>query len=81
VTAPLACVELVELVTDYLDGALDDETAERVRAHLQLCEGCREYVEQIRRTASTATALTEDELDPTVRARLLAAFRDFHRDA
>ena len=80
-TAPLACAEVVELVTSYLDGALDEETAERVRAHLELCDGCREYLEQVRATADAVGSLAEDQLDASVRGRLLAAFRDFHRGA
>jgi anti-sigma factor RsiW len=81
VTAPLACIEVVELVTSYLDGALDAATAERVREHLALCDGCREYVEQIRATAGAVAALVEEQLHGGVRARLLEAFRDFHQSA
>lgn len=80
-TAPLDCVEVVELVTSYLDGALDDATAERVREHLSLCDGCAEYVEQMRVTAGVVAAGVEEQLDPGVRDRLLSAFRDFHRKA
>ena len=80
-SAPLSCVEVVELVTGYLDGALDDATAERVREHLALCDGCAEYVEQMRATAGVVAVAVEDELDTGVRERLLSAFRDFHRKA
>jgi anti-sigma factor RsiW len=80
-SAPLSCVEVVELVTGYLDGALDDTTAARVREHLALCDGCAEYVEQMRATAGVVAVAVEDELDAGVRERLLSAFRDFHRKA
>jgi anti-sigma factor RsiW len=80
-SAPLSCAELVELVTSYLDGALDEGTAERVRDHLALCDGCAEYVEQMRVTVGAVPAVAEDQLDAGVRDRLLTAFRDFHRHA
>lgn len=78
-TAPLDCVEVVELVTAYLDGALDEATTARVREHLAACDGCAEYVEQMRVTADIVSTVDEEQLEPGVRARLLAAFRDFHR--
>ena len=79
--APLGCVEVVELVTSYLEGALDKKTAKRVRAHLSRCDGCAEYVEQMRLTAGAASTAVEEQLDTEVRDRLLSAFRDFHRKA
>jgi anti-sigma factor RsiW len=42
--------EIVELVTDYLEGVLDPEMAAEVQAHLELCDGCATYVEQMRAT-------------------------------
>jgi anti-sigma factor RsiW len=79
VTAPLDCVEVVELVTSYLDGALDDATAERVREHLELCDGCREYVEQLRATVRLTGTLTLDDLSTDAESALLQAFRDWRR--
>jgi anti-sigma factor RsiW len=75
----ISCRELVELVTDYLDGALTPETQARVEAHLQGCPYCVEYVEQIRMTARSVAAATEAlELRPD-RDALLDAFRNFTR--
>ena len=74
----LACRELVELVTDYLEGALPSGERERFEAHLGECEGCDAYVEQVRATirlAGRAAALEE----PPETASLLAMFRDFRR--
>ena len=51
--ADLNCDELVELVTDHLDGALDDETERRVADHLAGCDGCTGYVDQMKRTIAT----------------------------
>jgi anti-sigma factor RsiW len=72
----LNCDELVELVTDYLEGALDDETQRRVTDHLGGCDGCTTYVEQIRRTITTVGSPPEVELSDDARDALLAAFRD-----
>jgi anti-sigma factor RsiW len=72
------CNELVELVTAYLDGALDAQTHARVEAHLTACDGCVNYVQQFRETARTVGKIHDDELDPSFRSRLLDAFKDFH---
>jgi anti-sigma factor RsiW len=73
----LNCDELVEHVTDYLDGALDEETERRVADHLAGCDGCTTYVQQIRRTITTlgSSAPPAVELSDEARAALLAAFR------
>jgi anti-sigma factor RsiW len=73
----ISCREVVELVTAYLDGALDQEVVQRMEAHLKLCEPCVEYVEQVRTTSRlTAVATAELELRPD-RDALLTAFREF----
>jgi anti-sigma factor RsiW len=69
------CNELVELVTDYLDGALTAEERARFEAHLEVCRGCRTYLEQIRQTIRLTGRLTEDSLDPAAREQLLLTFR------
>ena len=73
----MACKELVELVTAYLDDALDAETRARFDAHLQLCDGCRNFLEQFRATVRTVGKIRDEQLDPEFRNRLLDAFRDF----
>ena len=73
----ISCREVVELVTAYLDGALDSETSGRMQAHLQLCPPCTEYVDQIRASARIAVVATAElELRPD-RDALLSAFREF----
>ena len=73
----ISCREVVELVTDYLDGALSDADTERMEEHLKVCPLCVEYVEEIRVTAQlAAVAALELELRPD-RDRLLRAFRGF----
>ena len=74
----LACAELVELVTAYLDGSLDAETRARFDTHLLDCEGCENYLQQFRTTVTTlhrVDRIGADELDPAFRDKLLDAFR------
>ena len=74
----LACRELVELVTNYLEGALPATERERFEAHLAECEGCDAYVEQVRATIRLAGRAAALEERPET-AALLAMFRDFRR--
>jgi anti-sigma factor RsiW len=76
--ADLSCQELVELVTDYLEGALPPEEVARFEAHLAACPGCETYLEQVRTTIAVTEA-TAGLTDPPEISRLLAAFRDWHR--
>ena len=44
----LACRDVVELLSDYLDGDLDPPLAAAVERHLALCPACIEYLRQLR---------------------------------
>ncbi len=73
----LACDELVELVTAFLDGDLDPAVERRVVDHISLCDGCHLYVDQVRQTTGVLAGLSGDApLSPADRERLLNAFRD-----
>jgi anti-sigma factor RsiW len=77
----ISCREVVEIVTDYLDGVLAPEMLGRLEVHLAACDPCRVYIEQIRTTrrlAAAAEAEAELEHRPD-RDALLAAFREFRR--
>ena len=76
---PISCQEVVELVTDYLDGAMSPEDVARFDHHLSLCEGCVFYVDQIRMTIAAVGRIGEEDVPPEVRDDLVAAFRDFKR--
>jgi anti-sigma factor RsiW len=80
-TEPLTCQELVELVTDYLEGALPPADVVRFEDHLELCPFCVTYVEQLRETIRITGALREEELEPAARDELLAAFRTWKNSA
>jgi anti-sigma factor RsiW len=76
-TNALSCKELVELVTDYLEGALDEATRTRFEEHIATCDGCTEYVEQMRETIRLVGHVDETQLSPQARTKLLAAFDDW----
>jgi predicted anti-sigma-YlaC factor YlaD len=78
-TDEMACNELVELVTDYLEERLTERDAERLEAHLAICEGCRNYVDQMRETIAALGHLPEEPLAPEVREELLEAFHGWRR--
>jgi anti-sigma factor RsiW len=73
--AELACIELVELVSDYLDGELAPPAVARIDRHLAGCDGCTTYVEQMRLTIRAARAISPATVPPDLLERLLAAFR------
>ena len=73
----LACNEVVELVTAYLDDALPAEDRERFEEHLVFCDGCDRYLEQMRVTISATRNVPVGELPPELEERLLEAFRDW----
>jgi anti-sigma factor RsiW len=72
---PMTCRELVELVTDYLEGALSADDHRRFDGHLEGCDACTMYLDQIRVTITTTGRLTEESLDPRMRDALLETFR------
>jgi anti-sigma factor RsiW len=72
----LACQQVVELVTAYLDDVLDPADRERFEEHLVFCDGCQNYLEQIRTTVRVAGQI-EQELPPELERQMLEAFRDW----
>ena len=73
----LACQELVELVTDYLEGALSPADHARFEAHIAGCDACTMYVRQMREMLELLGELTSDSISPQAEAELLATFRDW----
>ena len=76
----LTCQELVELVTDYLEGMLSVRDRERFEAHLLDCDECPIYLEQIRVTIRTVGTLTEQRMSQSAKDDLLRHFRTWKRD-
>ena len=77
----MTCQEFVELVTEYLDGALSPADRDRFAAHIDHCDGCTEYLVQFRETIEVVGHLSPESLDPAAEAKFLAVFRDWKRTA
>src|SRR5918993_5119000 len=75
----VTCQEVVELVTDYLEGALTPEEAALFEQHLNFCDGCDRYVDQLRATVATVGRIEQEEVPEAMQAKLLNAFRDRRR--
>ena len=78
-TDDLACVRAVEIMTDYLEGALTAAESGRLERHLQSCPGCIEYLRQLRAIAGSLRGLTSESFPAEMRDGLLAEFRSLHR--
>jgi predicted anti-sigma-YlaC factor YlaD len=74
----LRCQRAVELLTDYLEGALSRREQARLEGHLETCDGCRAYLEQLRTTISTLGQARLVPPDPAVRAELIELYRRYH---
>jgi predicted anti-sigma-YlaC factor YlaD len=76
----LNCREVVEILDDYLAGAMAAAERDRVERHLAECEGCVNYLEQLRTTIRLTGRLTKQAVPPEAMAALLEAFRTWHQD-
>ncbi len=72
---PLVCRQAVELVTDYLEGALSERDRARFETHLSGCPHCSEYLAQIRVTIATVGTVEPESLDPRVQEELVGLYR------
>jgi anti-sigma factor RsiW len=79
----LVCQQAVELVTDYLEGALSRADRRRFEAHLAGCPHCTEYLAQIRRTVELTGRVTPEDLPPQVQDEFIALYwrRQHDRDS
>jgi anti-sigma factor RsiW len=72
----VACIELVELLTDYLEGALPPDEVAAVEFHLGICRACRTYLAQMRATIDALGSVPVESLPEEAYDTLLTAFRD-----
>lgn len=77
--AAIGCQQLVELVTEYLEGSLGWRTRRRVERHLAPCDGCERYVDQMRETLTLLGTVSAESLSAEAMSILRDAFRDFRR--
>ena len=71
------CNELVEVITDYLEGAMPAEDMARFEEHLGECPGCTIYLEQMRQTITALGHLPPESLSAESKRSLVLAFRDW----
>ena len=71
----MSCKELVDVITDYLEGALPPGDRARLESHLEACPYCWTYLEQMRETIDVLGVLREESLSDEARDQLLQAFR------
>ena len=76
----LVCQQVVELVTDYLEGALAEADRRRFERHLAGCPHCTEYLAQIRVTIGLTHGLRSDELTPLMREHFVELYRRWSAD-
>lgn len=74
--ADIPCQQVVELLTDYLEGELATDDMLIVERHLAMCEGCATYLEQLRETIRASGALRNEDVPPEVMEPLIEAFRN-----
>jgi hypothetical protein len=73
----LTCQELVEVVTDYLEGGMPAERRLLLEEHLAFCDWCQTYLKQLQETIRLTGTLREDDVRPEARDALLRVFRDW----
>jgi anti-sigma factor RsiW len=76
-TEDLACIDEVEIITDYLEGTLPAAEARRLERHLDTCPGCTEYLHQMRTLAGSLGGLRAGSVPAEMRDGLIASFREF----
>jgi hypothetical protein len=74
----IACREFVELVTEHMEGTLPDAVERAIAEHLELCEPCLVYLQQMRATVTALHGLSAPALPPAARERLLRVFSSLH---
>lgn len=77
----MSCRELVEVVTEYLDGAMSDTDRRRLERHLAGCSGCREVMAQFRATIEVTGRLTEDQVSDEQLSAMRGLFRRWQGSA
>ena len=76
----LSCQQMVELVTEYLDGVMEPRRRARFEAHLAGCDGCSNYLEQFRTTVAVVGRIDVADVPESVMNELVSAFRNWADD-
>lgn len=78
---PIACIDVVELVTDYFEDALPVSSRVGLDAHLGCCADCSTYFAQLRATVRLTHSFGAEDVPDALGHRLLAVFRAWHIEA
>jgi anti-sigma factor RsiW len=76
----LVCRDAVALMTDYLEGALSPRQLARLERHLAGCDGCDEYLRQLRATIGLLGSAQPEDLAPETRQGLMELFLRYRED-
>jgi len=76
----LTCRELIEIITEYLEGAMPPAERIRFEDHVKGCTGCTRYLAQMRFTVETLGEIGLENIEPAAKSELMAAFRDWKAD-
>jgi len=76
----LVCQEMVELITDYLEGTLSHSQRRRFETHLAGCEHCTEYLEQMRKTIQLTGRLQAEDMTPQMQQEFAALYQRWHSE-
>lgn len=75
----LTCREVVELMTEYLEGSMDSGDRLRFERHVAICPPCRGFMAQLRHTIAVSSDAPEDAISPDVREALVDTFRNWNK--
>jgi predicted anti-sigma-YlaC factor YlaD len=75
----MSCRDLVELVTEYLEGTMPAADRARFDEHLGMCPPCQIYLDQMRVTLRAMGRLPRDAVSSQAREALLRTFRDWKK--
>ncbi len=73
----MTCTQIVELITEYLEGGLSSADRERFEEHIGFCDWCLAYLDQMRQTIATVGRLRDEDLPKELEQNLLTTFRDW----
>jgi anti-sigma factor RsiW len=73
----MTCRQVVELMTDYLEGSLSNADRARFEEHIAGCDGCRAYLAQLSTTRRVLRKLADEPIPPDLQADLLKAFQNW----
>jgi anti-sigma factor (TIGR02949 family) len=75
-----SCEEIVQLAAEYLEGVMTENERTEFELHLNFCEGCFRFVDQVKTTAAMADRLSDEQIPAELKEKLVSAFRDWRRN-